>query len=151
MALFKGQPFTDFFGLGEEQEKKQIKQNMQPIPPHFKEKEDRKDQITMMNVNNKEMVHSKENKQITIVEPQMYSEALAIAKKIIHEEAVIVNFHLIEESQARRIVDFLTGTVYALGGDIQRIDSEIFLCTPNTIEIDGDTAQTMLYSQFDEV
>lgn len=82
--------------------------------------------------------------QITIVEPKVYSEALGIAKKIVANEAVIVNFTLIEEAQARRIVDFLTGTVYALGGDIQRIGSEIFLCTPINITIDGATAKSLL-------
>lgn len=82
--------------------------------------------------------------QITIVQPKVYSEALGIAKKIVANEAVIVNFTLIEEAQARRIVDFLTGTVYALGGDIQRIGSEIFLCTPINITIDGATAKSLL-------
>ena len=39
---------------------------------------------------------------------------------------MLVNFTLVEEDQARRIVDFLTGTVYALDGDIQRVGNEIF-------------------------
>ena len=39
---------------------------------------------------------------------------MSIAKHLFAEEAVLVNFTLVEEDQARRIVDFLTGTVYAL-------------------------------------
>lgn len=61
------------------------------------------------------------------MEPRAYSEAMAIAKRIIAGEATLVNFHLVEEKQARRIVDFLTGTVYALDGDIKRVGDEIFL------------------------
>ena len=65
------------------------------------------------------------------MEPRAYSEAMAISKRIIAGEATLVNFHLVEEKQARRIVDFLTGTVYALDGDIKRVGDEIFLCTPD--------------------
>ncbi|BDP83659.1 hypothetical protein EfmAA610_08690 [Enterococcus faecium] len=54
---------------------------------------------------------------------------MAIAKRIIAGEATLVNFHLVEEKQARRIVDFLTGTVYALDGDIKRVGDEIKICT----------------------
>ncbi|ASZ07981.1 cell division protein SepF [Enterococcus thailandicus] len=80
--------------------------------------------------------------KITVMEPRAYSEAMMIAKKIIAGEATLVNFHLVEEKQARRIVDFLTGTVYALDGDIKRVGDEMFLCTPTGMEIDSSTAQT---------
>lgn len=83
--------------------------------------------------------------KITIVEPRVYSEAMGIAKQVLHGDAVLVNFHLIEEHQARRIVDFLTGTVYAEDGDIKRVGDEIFLCTPKGLEIEG-TAQTLVDS-----
>ena len=80
--------------------------------------------------------------KITVMEPRAYSEAMAIAKRIIAGEATLVNYHLVEEKQARRIVDFLTGTVYALDGDIKRVGDEIFLCTPTGMEIDSSTAQS---------
>lgn len=89
-------------------------------------------------------VTSNSNK-ITIVEPRAYSEAMSIAKHVISGESVLVNFHLVEEHQARRIVDFLTGAVYAEDGDIKRVADEIFLCTPKGIEIDG-TAQSLVES-----
>ncbi|MEI5994868.1 cell division protein SepF [Candidatus Enterococcus mansonii] len=85
--------------------------------------------------------------KITIIEPRVYSEAMNIAKHIIASDAVLINFHLVEENQARRIVDFLTGTVYALDGDIQRVGDEIFLCTPSSIEIDSATAQSLAKKQ----
>lgn len=80
--------------------------------------------------------------KITVMEPRAYSEAMTIAKRILAGEATLVNFHLVEEKQARRIVDFLTGTVYALDGDIKRVGDEIFLCTPTGMEIDSSTAQS---------
>ena len=52
-------------------------------------------------------------------------------------QAVVVNLQRIERDQGLRIIDFLSGTVYALGGDIQRIGTDIFLCVPDTVEVDG--------------
>lgn len=84
---------------------------------------------------------TKNSNKIIVVEPRVYSEAMDIAKHILNGESVLVNFHLVEEYQARRIVDFLTGTVFAEDGDIKRVAGEVFLCTPKTMEIDG-TLQT---------
>ena len=39
--------------------------------------------------------------------------------------------------QAKRIVDFLSGTVYALEGDLQKIGAGIFLCTPKNVDVEG--------------
>lgn len=88
--------------------------------------------------------------KIMIVSPRVYSEAMIIAKHVLSGESVLVNFHLIEEYQARRIVDFLTGTVYAEDGDIKRVADEIFLCTPKGTEIDG-TAQSLVDSNLFEM
>ncbi len=89
-------------------------------------------------------------KKISILEPRTYTESKNIAKCIFRNEIVIINFHLVEETQARRIVDFLTGTVYALDGDIQRLGNEIFICTPPNTEIDSETAKSLLSTQFKE-
>lgn len=87
-------------------------------------------------------------KKISILEPRTYTEAKTIAKSVFRNEIVIVNFHLVEENQARRIVDFLTGAVYAIDGDIQRLAEEIFICTPPNTEIDSATAKSLLSTQF---
>lgn len=79
---------------------------------------------------------------IMVLEPRVYSEATKIAKHVMSGTSVLVNFHLMEEYQARRVVDFLTGTVYAEDGDIKRVSDEMFLCTPKTVEIEG-TAKTL--------
>lgn len=87
-------------------------------------------------------------RKISILEPRTYTESKEIAKCIFRNEIVIVNFHLVDENQARRIVDFLTGTVYALDGDIQRLGGELFICTPPNTEIDSATAKSLLQTQF---
>lgn len=81
--------------------------------------------------------------KITIIEPRVYSEVQGIADILLKDESVVLNFVRMDEEQAKRIVDFLTGTVYALGGDIQRIGNEIFLCTPENVSIDGALTDMM--------
>ncbi|MDR2464803.1 MAG: cell division protein SepF, partial [Streptococcaceae bacterium] len=65
--------------------------------------------------------------KIAIKEPRLYQEALEIGKLVLSNEAVLINFHLMEESAARRVIDFLTGVVYAVDGDVQRVGNEIFI------------------------
>ncbi|ALV20794.1 MAG: cell division protein SepF [Carnobacterium sp.] len=81
--------------------------------------------------------------KITIFEPRVYSEVQEIADVLLNNQSVVLNFVRMDENQAKRIVDFLTGTVYALDGDIQRIGDEIFLCTPHNVAIDGALTDIM--------
>ncbi len=48
-----------------------------------------------------------------------------------------MNLQRVRADQALRIVDFLSGTVYALNGNISKIGPNIFLCTPDNVEIQG--------------
>lgn len=84
--------------------------------------------------------HASSVHKIQIVQPRVYSEANDIARAILKNEVVLVNFSVIDESQARRIVDFLTGTVMAIQGNIERVGNEIFLCTPPEMEIESALA-----------
>ncbi|MBS1012337.1 cell division protein SepF [Levilactobacillus brevis] len=80
---------------------------------------------------------------IAICEPRIYSDAKSIAKQLTNGDAVIVNFARVDEAQAQRIVDFLNGTAYAVGGEIKRIGEQIFLCTPHNFEVSGDVAANL--------
>ena len=51
--------------------------------------------------------------------------------------ATVVNLHRLQKDQAKRVVDFLSGVIYAIEGDIQRIGPKIFLCTPRNISVAG--------------
>ena len=73
-----------------------------------------------------------------LVEPRVYAEAQDIAENLKNKRATIVNLQRIDREQGVRIIDFLSGTVYALGGDIQRVGTDIFLCTPDNVEVSGE-------------
>ncbi|QUW21808.1 cell division protein SepF [Sporosarcina sp. Marseille-Q4063] len=75
--------------------------------------------------------------KVILIEPRVYAEAQDISEHLKNKKAVVVNLQRIERDQGVRIIDFLSGTVYALGGDIQRIGTDIFLCVPDNVEVAG--------------
>lgn len=84
------------------------------------------------------------NSKVVLVEPRVYAEAQDIAENLKNKRATIVNLQRIERDQGIRIIDFLSGTVYALGGDIQRIGTDIFLCTPDNVEVSGEISDYII-------
>ena len=84
------------------------------------------------------------NPKVVLVEPRVYAEAQDIAENLKNKRATIVNLQRIDRDQGIRIIDFLSGTVYALGGDIQRIGTDIFLCTPENVEVSGEISDYII-------
>ncbi|WHY02305.1 cell division protein SepF [Neobacillus sp. DY30] len=79
--------------------------------------------------------------KVILVEPRVYAEAQDITDHLKNRRAVVVNLQRINHEEGRQIVDFLSGAVYAIGGDIQKIGSSIFLCTPDNVEISGNISE----------
>lgn len=75
--------------------------------------------------------------RMILLEPRAYSESQQIADHLKKRNAVVVNLKRVTPEQAKRIVDFLSGTIYAIGGDLQKIGGGIFLCTPNNVSVQG--------------
>ena len=75
--------------------------------------------------------------KMMLLEPRAYSESQQIADYLKNRNAVVVNLKRVTPDQAKRIVDFLYGTIYAIGGDIQKLGGGIFLCTPNNVNVEG--------------
>ena len=77
------------------------------------------------------------NGKMILLEPRAFSESQQIADHLKKRNTVVVNMKRVTPDQAKRIVDFLSGTVYALGGDLQKIGGGIFLCTPKDVDVEG--------------
>ena len=80
------------------------------------------------------------NKMI-LLEPRAFSEAQQIADHLKKRNTVVVNLKRVTSDQAKRIMDFLSGTVYAIGGDLQKIGVGIFLCTPKNVNVEGSISE----------
>jgi cell division inhibitor SepF len=88
--------------------------------------------------------------KVILVEPRVYAEAQDITDHLKNRRAVVVNLQRIGHEEGRQIVDFLSGAVYALGGDIQKVGSSIFLCTPDNVEISGNISELVQESEYQE-
>ena len=81
------------------------------------------------------------NGKMILLEPRAYSESQQIADHLKKRNTVVVNMKRVTPDQAKRIVDFLSGTVYAIGGDLQKIGGGIFLCTPKNVNVEGSITE----------
>lgn len=98
------------------------------------------EQNSHLNVVSLQTANSIKQSKVVIVEPRVYAEAQDISDHLKNKRATIVNLQRIDREAGVRIIDFLSGTVYALGGDIQRIGTDIFLCTPDNVEVSGEVS-----------
>ena len=72
-----------------------------------------------------------------VIEPKAFSESQDIAEHLHEKRAVIVNLQKIAPDQGKRIIDFLSGTIYAINGSLQKVSTNTFLCTPDTFGVAG--------------
>ena len=77
------------------------------------------------------------NSHLVLFEPRSFGDSQEIANYLKARKATVVNLHRLQKDQSKRVVDFLTGVIYAIEGDIQRIGPKIFLCTPRNISVAG--------------
>ena len=76
------------------------------------------------------------NKMI-LFEPRAYSESTQITDYLKKRNTVVVNLKRVTPDQAKKIVDFLQGSIYAMNGSLQKLGGGIFLCAPNNVNIEG--------------
>ncbi|CCY94511.1 cell division protein sepF [Firmicutes bacterium CAG:884] len=90
------------------------------------------------NVTEDEALETNDGKtKMILVEPRAYSESVQISDYLKMRNSVVVNLQRVTADQGKRIVDFLSGTIYAIGGDMQKIGNGIFLCTPRNMNVEG--------------
>ena len=84
-----------------------------------------------------EMAATNGGAKMILLEPRAFSESTQIADHLKKRNTVVINLRRVTSDQAKRIIDFVSGAVYALKGHIEKIGSGIFLCTPNNVNIQG--------------
>ena len=72
-----------------------------------------------------------------LFEPRAYSESTQITDYLKKRNTVVVNLKRVTPDQAKKIVDFLQGSIYAMNGSLQKLGGGIFLCAPNNVNIEG--------------
>ena len=84
-------------------------------------------------------MNSASNKQeVVLFRPGSFNDTSKAADDLRNRKAVIVNMENVDKAMARRVVDFLSGCVYALDGDVKKIAQSAYLFCPHNMDIVGD-------------
>lgn len=83
-------------------------------------------------------IHTNQQFKMVVVHPESFEDTQDICDHLKNKKPVVVNVESVEGEQARRIIDFLSGSIYALDGNIQKVSSNIFIVAPNNVNIMAD-------------
>ncbi|HWR44754.1 cell division protein SepF [Sporomusa sp.] len=73
--------------------------------------------------------------KVMVVEPFSFDDAQHVADYLKSRKPVVVNLENTDPDIAKRMIDFISGTTYALNGQIQKVGNNIFLCAPNNVDV----------------
>ena len=76
--------------------------------------------------------------RVIISQPSTFEQSEEICEHLKEKKSIIVNLEYVNKDVARRIVDFISGAVYGLDGNIQKISNSIFLVAPFNYEITNE-------------
>jgi cell division inhibitor SepF len=88
-------------------------------------------------------IHTQKQMKVVIMEPSSFDDAQNIADQLKNRRPVIVNLEGAERNLAKRIVDFVCGTAYALNGSMQKVGNGIFLFVPSNVDIAGEAKEEL--------
>ncbi|QDR80703.1 cell division protein SepF [Sporomusa termitida] len=73
--------------------------------------------------------------KVMVVEPFSFDDAQHVSDYLKSRKPVVVNLENTDPDIAKRMIDFISGTTYALNGQIQKVGNHIFLCAPNNVDV----------------
>lgn len=83
-------------------------------------------------------IHAAKTVKVVVCEPSDFDEVKGIADNLKNRKQVVINLERTPVESRQRIIDFISGTTYALDGHIQKIGDNIFLFAPSNVEISVD-------------
>lgn len=86
--------------------------------------------------------------EVCVIKPTSVEDAKEITETLLKNRTVVLNLEGIDVDIAQRIIDFTSGSCYAISGNLQKISHYIFIITPASVDISGDF-QEILSGSFD--
>ncbi len=77
--------------------------------------------------------------EVKIVQPTSFEDSQEICNTLLENKPVVVNLEGFDPDDAQRIMDFISGCIYAINGKYHQISKYIFIFTPENIDISGDS------------
>ena len=76
--------------------------------------------------------------KVSVVKPTVFEEARNVTDMLLQDHVVVLNLEGLDVELAQRIIDFASGSTYAMDGNLQKISRYIFVITPASVDISGD-------------
>ncbi|MBQ7479294.1 MAG: cell division protein SepF [Selenomonadaceae bacterium] len=73
--------------------------------------------------------------KVIVIEPKSFDDAQEVANCLREKRPVVINFDKTDAEAAKRIIDFISGTTYALNGEIKKVGRNVFLCAPSNVNV----------------
>lgn len=73
--------------------------------------------------------------KVVVIEPKSFDDAQQVANCLCDKRPVVINFENTAGEDAKRIMDFVSGTTYALNGEIKKVGHNVFFCAPSNVNI----------------
>ena len=86
--------------------------------------------------------------EVCVIKPNSVEDAREITETLLANRTVVLNMEGLDVDVAQRIIDFTSGSCYAISGNLQKISHYIFIITPASVDISGDF-QEILSGSFD--
>ena len=83
-------------------------------------------------------IHTSASAKIIISKPMVYDDAMEICDSLKSRKIVVINTSAIENKIAQRLLDFVSGSCYALGGELQEISKGVYLLSPSNVEVTSE-------------
>jgi len=86
-------------------------------------------------------IHTSSQVKVFIFEPKTFEDAPLAVNNLKNRKPVILNLENLDKDVAKKTFDFLSGAVYAIDGNIQKINGNIFLLAPNNVDISANVKE----------
>ena len=142
----------DLFGMDTERNEEEIEEK--DYNDYDNDYEDDNEEIEDRKLFGKrKVVNMPQTQQIKMVisQPTTFDQSQEICEFLKDKKSVIVNLEYVNKDVARRIVDFISGGVFALDGHIQKVSNSIFLIAPYNYEITNEMAREEISNKLSSV
>ena len=86
--------------------------------------------------------------EVCVIKPTTMEDAREITETLLDNRTVVLNLEGLDVDIAQRIIDFTSGSCFAMSGNLQKISHYIFIVTPASVDLSGDF-QEILSGSFD--
>lgn len=89
--------------------------------------------------------------ELKVVKPQSFEDSAQVADHLLSKRTVVLNLEDTNKEAARRILDFLTGVAYSIGGSIKKVATSAYVVTPSNVDVsEGQIKQKAAASKAEE-